>query len=282
MKALSRILGSDGWKGWQLYLTITSSLLAGLGIVFGTLEPLLSWLTLSRALIWAVVSVSTVAVGCFLVHAENRKTPRVESKAYISKFVVLGVFWALFPYLLCTGSRVMGESERTCFCDKLPPTVEIELGKYGTELRVADKVALSEILKKTKAEKPVTPVFKHPRDVDVLLSALSSKDSSERDRDFASSWRQEERMIAATLLRLIAGFSGSPLPASELSKEYQERMKFQLRAEGGFTVISGDQVLEWLQAMVQSGTRYEPQADEGILERSEERRVGREGRSRGS
>jgi hypothetical protein len=269
LNLVERVFGNRQWGSWQIYLTATSSAVATLGIVFGVLNPLLAWLSGSRALWWSVSCLAGACVIFLFVRRTMNRTGAVTSSQYVVKLGVMAAVWVLFPYALCTGARIAGDITVACTCVKVPPTVSIEIQKFGPIVRIADARPIQELLRRTKALAPVTPVFHHPIEIETIVGNLHAQTASPEAQQLAHRWDEEEKMIATTLVRLVASFSSSPLPASELSNEYRDRMLFQARGSPGFAVLSGDQVQDYLKALMGRQITFEPLVDEKIIEASQ-------------
>jgi len=269
LNIVDQTLGSSRWGGWQIYVTATSSLMATLGVVFGVLDPLTKWFDGSKAVLWTAVCLVGIGIVFVAVHRRMKQSGRVQFKSYAVKFTAVALVWAVFPYALCTVAKLSGNITVECTCRKVPPNVSIEIQKYGSIVRVTDSGSLEEVLRRTKAIAPVTPTFRHPVEIETILRAMRAASASSYAREFVAHWDQEEKMVATTLLRLIAAFSSSPLAASELSKAYQERMLFQVRGSQQFAVLTGDQALDYLNALRESSITYQPSVDEEVVKASE-------------
>lgn len=254
------------WIHWQSYVAITSTILAGLGIYFGALIPLIDWLNAVRALAW-FISFSIVFSGAFfLVYHEAKKcTPQVPTSLYASKILVFGLLWATFPYQLCSSSLFFKTIQKDCFCSIIPPDVQITLRKDNLLIQATDDDGIRDLLKRTKDKKPAYPIFKHPDDIQRVIDAMKKDAIEIKTKDFIKAWDTQLGEVQTTVMRLLADFSSSPLAPSEFSENFYKRLGFQIKRNGGAVLLTGDDALDAIEALMESGVSYEPLADDAIV-----------------
>jgi hypothetical protein len=264
---MPKILEEKTLTSWHLYITITSSTLAVLGIINDALEPMIKWLDGDKALIWLLVCFPVSVALFFVIRTQIRRSGlQILSIQYIPKFVSFGLFWTIFPYMVCTGTVVFGDPTKDCLCNNIQSNITITFKKHEDIARVADGSPLELLLKRTKNIKPAHPEFKHPEEIQRILDAMSREQLSEETKSFVKEWGHKEKEIKTSLIRLLAEFSSSPLVESELSREFYQRMKFQLSRREGSVVLGGAEALEALQAIMESEVTYEPMVDDHIIE----------------
>jgi hypothetical protein len=177
-----------------------------------------------------------VSLFFFIRFQIKRGNLHILSAQYLHKFIAFGIFWTIFPYIICTVTVVFGDPTKDCLCDNIQPNITITFKKHEDIARITDESPLELLLKRTKNIKPAHPDFKHPEEIQRILDAMSREQLSEETKSFVKEWSHKEKEIKTSLLRLLAEFSSSPLVESELSREFSQRMKFQLSRKEGFVI----------------------------------------------
>jgi len=256
------------WNSWQLYLTITSSAIATLGILFGAFVPMVKWLSLEKSFYWLGIAFILFTIFYLVVKRDIREKKSVaETKGYQIKLITFSVVWILFPYILCTSSYILGDKNKNCFCKKFPIEVIINLRKSNDLLVISNDKAINELIRRTEDKRQTLPKFRHTAEIERILKSLKSDELQEEVKDFVNSWENREKEIKLTLMRLIAEYSNSALAPSELSREFYERLSFQIKnSPSGMVVLGGEDALTALQALMEKEVDYKPMVDELIDE----------------
>lgn len=263
-----RFFSSDKWSGWQVYITLTSTGLACLGVYFGALVPFVEWLDAKRALAWVVsFSLAFLILLGLVIYSGRSRASSGSIFSFAPKIVLFGFLWSSFPYLLCSSSVFFPSLGKTASCQVVPLSVEIAIRKHGNSLKLVSLEPFEEILERTRAGRPLEPVLRHPDDINRVLVAMQEDKVNKEVSDFLKSWVRRENEIKTTIVRFVAAFSASPLAPSDYSERYVQRVRFQLSdSDQRGVLLEGDEALGYLRALVETGTNYQPIADDAIKE----------------
>lgn len=248
-----KLVKPEEWQGWGLYVSVSSTAVAFVGVYFGALVPLVEALTFKKALIWSILCL----LGSFFLYLRLRHISGLENDLVLKKAVknlsLFGVLWAMFPFFACSFVTVTENSSKDCICREISPEVALEFRKHGDLLEIKNHEAIGQIIEKIEERQPLEIRYRHPDEMERLMRTLESRKHSSDVAKLLAHIREQEQSITIGLFRLIATFTNSPLPASAESDSFRQRIRFQMGEESDLVVLGGEDALQAVYADLEGG-----------------------------
>lgn len=183
-------------------------------------------------------------------------------RGYIAITAILVAALGIF---LCSSSLEFEDIGKDCLCRNIGPDVRISLRRSDSLVGAANETGIRKLLDRTKDKMAASPLFTHPDDIERVLDAMKLDTVDEDTVNFLRSWDHQVEEIKTSVMRLLASLSSSPLAPSQYSERFYERMRSQMAEQVGTAVLSSDETLQALQALIESDVNYEPLADDAVI-----------------
>ncbi len=236
-----------------------------MGIYFGALLPLVQLLSLKKALIWFVICFITFSLLYIKIKHLSLVDHSLNTKQAISKLILFGLIWSLFPFIACSAISFTGDSSKNCLCEEIPPVVEVKFRKHGNILQITNNEAIREIIQRTKKHKPIEVTYTHPGEMERLFTNLEARKETREVSELLADLKKQESEITIGLYRLISMYTKSPLPASTESMDFKNRIRYRLNNSQDIIILHGREALEALYSDIEREENYLPEV-EALLE----------------